>query len=648
MTATLNTQHLGNAPQRPGECESRDIHGMFMWALGGLIFIINAFVTAYLVDDGGFVSSVSALLAAIILLIPMIRTIIGDVRSGTMRMHELVVIAVIASSVQGDFRTSSVIAFFLLLSMIIETRTASGARASLEALARLSPGQAHRLEADGSETDVAGPMLEPEDRIRVRPGESVLADGRVVNGRSSVNEANITGESLPVDKAEGDTVFAGTSNLTGVLEVIVLKAGEDTTIGKVRELILKAEASRLPFVRMIDTYVRYYTPLVIIVAATVLFFTRGEPDALNRVIAVLVATCPIALILATPTAVVASLSASARLGILIKDVNDLEAMARTDAFVFDKTGTLTTGTLEVSRLSPAPGFDSSDLLRSAAAAEASSNHPVAKAILALARKVNVPVDSAEELHEEFGRGVRARVNGHEIIVGNLPWMVENGASAEKFEGIDNADVVGMSQLFVLSNGVAQGWIGVSDTARPDAVDCLSELAAAGVRFVAMVSGDRQQVVDNVAAGLTLQSAKGQCTPVDKVDFVEDVKKQGFRVAFVGDGVNDGPALASSHIGIAMGAAGSDVALESATVALMNNELNRLPFMLRLARKMRFTILQNFCLGGVLICGGVTFGAMGLLAPVPAAALQVVGALCVAMNSARLIRQGEELEGKADG
>lgn len=616
---------------------------MFGWALVGLVFIINAFIASHCIDDGGFVADVSALLATLILLVPMVTSIVADLRAGAMRMHELAVLAVLASFMQGELLTSACIALFMLLSMVIETRAASGARMSLEALARISPGKARRVELDGSESELEGHELNIGDRIRVRPGESILADGVVVRGYSSVNEANITGESLPVDKAPDSPVFAGTSNVSGVLEVRVERAGEDTTIGKVRELILRAQESRLPFVRMIDAYVRYYTPLVLTVAATVLYFTRHYPDGFSRVVALLVASCPIALILATPAAVVAALSSAARLGVLFKDVNDIEALTRINAFIFDKTGTLTTGHLEVTQLCPCAGVETTDLVRVAATAESGSNHPIARAVHALAKKVNLHVEPPAELHEEPGRGVRVRGDKGDIVVGNLPWIEANGIAADEFSELERAQAMSASLLFVAENGKALGWLAVSDRPRPDAENTLTELGTLGIQYSAIVSGDRQPVVERVAGELGVTQFQGECTPAAKVEFVEHARQQGDHVVFVGDGVNDGPALAASTIGIAMGAAGSDVAIESAPVALMNNELNRLPFLLTLARRMKAAILQNFAIGGLIVVGGIFLGATGRLSPMIAAALQVAGALVVAMNSARLIRHGEEIQ-----
>ncbi|MFT5127389.1 MAG: Cd2+/Zn2+-exporting ATPase [Rhodothermales bacterium] len=614
-----------------------------LWATGGFIFMLNAFVLARVVPDGGFVSSVSGLIAVILLLIPMIGTIIEDLKAGQLRMHELAVVAVFASCMQGDFKTSAAVALFMLISIIIEQRTASGARTSLEALAKLTPGKARRLDADGNETECDGFELHEGDRIRVLPGENILADGIILKGRSSVNEANITGESLPVDKQEEAQVYAGTTNLSGVIELNVTRAGEDTTLGKVRELILKAEQSKLPFVRIIDQYFRYYTPFVLVIAATVLFFTRHLPDGTSRVVALLVATCPIAIILATPAAIVAALSAAARVGVLFKDVNDIEALTRMNAFVFDKTGTLTSGLLEVSRMAPCSGIESSALLAAAAIAESASNHPIALAVQRLAKKVNLDVPRADEVHEEPGRGVRISHEGSTICAGNLAWMEENNVTRAEFAKIDEAEALGASLLFIIRDGKALGWLAVSDSPRPDSKAALVELEALGVRHTAIVSGDRERVVEEVAANLGVKDTRAGCTPAEKVEYIDAIKEQGYRVVFVGDGVNDAPALTASHIGIAMGAAGSDVALESATVALMNNDMNRLPFLVRLARRMKATVAQNFIVGTTIILGGVALSAAGALSPMLAGALQVAGALIVAMNSARLIRQGEDLD-----
>ncbi|EDM24954.1 heavy metal translocating P-type ATPase [Lentisphaera araneosa HTCC2155] len=618
-----------------------------LWAGAGLLFIINAQVFRYLMNDQLFLCSLSGLIATIIMLIPLVSTVIKDFKAGERKMHELAIIAVLASCVGSqDFTTPAAIAFFLLISLVIENKTASGVKTSLEKLARLVPGKAILLDTEGKITEVDPSDLKKDDIVRVPPGENILADGEIIKGKSSINEANISGESLPIDKQEGDSVFAGTVNINGLLEVRVSRAGKDTTIGKVRELILNAEKTKLPFVRMIDDYVRYYVPIVLTATALILYFNPTASDTLMRVTAALVIACPVALILATPTAIVASLSAAARSGILIKDVNHIESMARADAFMFDKTGTLTSGTLSVELVSPLQEDNEITLIKAAAIAESSSSHPVARAVRTFAEDAGFEDVQPDDLHEEPGRGVRAQWDNHTILAGNLKWMEDNGINTEYFESAMNEIALSMSLLYIAIDGIPVGWLGLSDSIRPDSADTLNDLKDCGIRYLGIVSGDRQSVVDAVGAKLTLNGRNGACSPEDKVKHLRALKDKGYHVVFVGDGVNDGPALATADIGIAMGAAGSDIAVESASIALMHNNLNRLPFLTQLSRAMRSVVLQNLILGIFIILGGMILAAMGMLQPVIAAAFQVIGSLAVVMNSARLVRQGENLSGES--
>ena len=606
-------------------------------ALAGGVLVVDAFVLERVVADDGMSSLLCALVGVIVLLCPLIRIVIDDIKRGQVRMNELAVLAVVAGASQGDLKTSGVIAFIMLISLIIESRTASGAKASLEALAKLSPGKARRVTESGSEELIDPSELQEGDRIQVRPGESILADGEILSGRTSIREANITGESLPVDRETGARVFAGTTNLTGAIDVHVSRAGQDTTLGKIRELILKAETTKLPVVRIIDQYVHYYTPVVLLLAVLVWLFTND----LGRIVALFVAACPVALVLATPSAMVAALSAAARVGLLVKNVSDFEAVARVTAFVFDKTGTLTSGRLSVSRLAPAEGIESAELLRRAASAEQQSNHPVAVALCALATKAKVSLAVVTDLHEEAGRGIRAVVEEEEVLVGNWQWMLSNGGEEESFPDWGDDETAGMSLLFVMSAGRALGWVGLEDQPRENAGASIEALRGLRVASVALITGDREGVAKRVAGGLGISDWRAECVPSEKVDYVEEAIAAGHRVAFVGDGVNDGPALAASHVGIALGAAGSDVAIESAAVALMNNDLSRLPFLVKLSRTARRVVLQNLVVGGVIVTGGVTLSALGVLghrAPIVAACMQICGALAVVLNSARLIRE----------
>ncbi|MBT6790189.1 MAG: cation-translocating P-type ATPase, partial [Verrucomicrobia bacterium] len=431
---------------------------------------------------------------------------------------------------------------------------------------------------------------------------------------------------------------AGTTNLNGVLEVKITRAGEDTTFGRVRDLILSAEQTKLPIMRIIDQYMGYYTPLVLVIAAVVWFFTQD----IERVVSVLVISCPCAFILASPTAMVAALASAARLGILIKNVGDIEIAARINAFVFDKTGTLTTGELAVSRLAPQGDLKPAELLKIAATAEKFSNHPTAKALVNLAEEAGVTLVDPTDFKETAGRGVQAKVDDESIVIGRAQWLRDNGVTDDFESKVDLKEAEGYSLLFVARGGECIGWIGLQDATRSEAKEALADLLESGVRRVAMVSGDRQPVAARVAAEIGCGEVVAECLPQDKVDFVNDLKKRGYRVAVIGDGVNDAPALAAGDMGVAMGAAGSEVAIQSATIALMNSDLRRLPFLMRLSRQTRKVINQNFLFGILFIIGGMIGASYGVINPIVAAVLHNAGSLIVVFNSARLVRQGEEL------
>ena len=605
----------------------------------GVVFVINAFLVDWLFDASTNVALASAMIGSIILGYPIVVTAVKDLRVGRLSINELVAIAVIAAFASGEYKTAGVVAFFMLMGEVIETNTAVRARDSIESLIRLTPTKARRIGKDGGEEEVAASQLAVGDIIRIRPGDNVAADGVIVSGQGSFNQATITGESLPADKKPGDEVFAGTQNLTGVLEIKVSRAGTDTTLGRVRELILAAEKTKLPVMKIVDQYMGFYTPLVLVIGALVWVFTHD----LNRVISVFVVSCPCAFILATPTAMVAALSAAARLGILIKNVADIELAAKINAFVFDKTGTLTTGQLAVNRLAPLGDTKPAELLLLAASAEKYSNHPTAKALAQLADEAGVPLVEPKDFSETAGRGIKAMVNGATVLVGRAQWLKDNGVDASFEKSVDLNEAEGWSLIFIARNGKCVGWVGMQDKTRAEAKESLADLKQNGVRRVAMISGDRQAVATRVAGEIGCEEAVGDCLPQNKVEFVRAVKLKGYKVAVIGDGVNDAPALAAGDIGIAMGAAGSEVAIHSATIALMNNDLRRLPFLVKLSRSTRAVINQNFLFGVAFIIVGLSLAAFGTIGPIVAAILHNVGSLIVIFNSARLVRKGEELE-----
>lgn len=610
--------------------------------IAGVVFIANSFFMAWFGGTDDRIAGISAFIGAIILGYPILKLAVKSILRGMLTINELVAIAFLAAIASGEsqlggYQTAGIVAFFMLLGELIETRTAAGARASIASLVKMTPTKARRIVAAG-EQEVTASELNVGDVIRIRPGDNVAADGIIIKGQGSINQANITGESLPVDKATGEEVFAGTTNLNGVLEVKITRAGEDTTFGRVRDLILSAEQTKLPIMRIIDQYMGYYTPLVLVIAAVVWFFTQD----IERVVSVLVISCPCAFILASPTAMVAALASAARLGILIKNVGDIEIAARINAFVFDKTGTLTTGELAVSRLAPQGDLKPAELLKIAATAEKFSNHPTAKALVNLAEEAGVTLVDPTDFKETAGRGVQAKVDDESIVIGRAQWLRDNGVTDDFESKVDLKEAEGYSLLFVARGRECIGWIGLQDATRSEAKEALADLLESGVRRVAMVSGDRQPVAARVAAEIGCGEVVAECLPQDKVDFVNDLKKRGYRVAVIGDGVNDAPALAAGDMGVAMGAAGSEVAIQSATIALMNSDLRRLPFLVRLSRQTRKVINQNFLFGILFIIGGMIGASYGVINPIVAAVLHNAGSLIVVFNSARLVRQGEEL------
>jgi Cd2+/Zn2+-exporting ATPase len=616
--------------------------------LAGGMLLLSSSVSNFFYGVGSFNTTVLAMIAAVLLGAPIVWHAAKSILHGESHMDELVALAIIACFVtagQGgkppseNYITAGVIAFFMLLSELIESRTALGARASIESLIKLTPTKAQLLKEDGSEEEVKVSALKPGDIIRVRPGDNIPADGEISDGLSSVNEATITGESLPVDKVPGMQVFAGTNNLTGVLDFKVTKAGKDTTLGKVQSLIIQAEQTKIPIMRIIDQYVKWYTPTILMIAFIVWFLTSD----FNRAISILVISCPCALILATPTAMVAAISASARLGILIKNVADLEIAGRMTSMVFDKTGTLTTGRLYVTKLTPADGVEPAELLSVAAAAERMSKHPAARALQEVAKQANITLAESNNFKETPGKGVTATVDSAKILVGRETFLRENGVDTSTIPGPSLHEEQGFSTLFIAKNSRCIGWIGLQDKTRPQAHKAVSELLDMGIKRVTILTGDREEVANRVAAELGCTDFKASCLPQDKLNIVEQLRKDGHTVVVVGDGINDAPALAAGDLGIAMGAAGSDVAINSASIALMSDDLRRLPFLVRLSRKTRSVINQNLGFGVLYILLGMIAAAANWLPAAYAAVLHFTGSLIVVFNSARLVRYGEELD-----
>lgn len=610
---------------------------LFGTFLGGAL-ILNSYILQTFFNNSKDIATLCSFSGAILLGFPIIARSVKSLKTGNVKMMELAALAIIAAFSLQEYQTAGLVAFFMLLAEQLQSRTALGARAAIENLIRLAPQEACRI-IKGKEERILISALKKDDIVRVRPGENIPVDGEVIKGHSAVRQADITGESLPVDKEPGNEVFAGTNNLTGVLEIKVTKIGDQTTLGKVKEFILQAESTRLPLMRLIDHHVGWYTPTILMIAGLILFFSRD----IYRTITALVVTCPSALILATPTALVAALSCAARLGILIKDVGHLETATQIDAVVFDKTGTLTTGNLTVTRLAPGLNVEPAHMLELAASVEQFSNHPIAKAVVEIAKQASISFKNAENIQEVPGKGLVATVNNKKILLGRESWLKSEKVDFSNIKSSDLEVATQYSTLFISEDGKCLGWIGLEDKTKPDARACTDTLRSLGVRQIVMLTGDRWAVAKKVSDELGCNSVQAECLPETKLHLVEEMKKQGYKVIVVGDGVNDAPALATGDLGIAMGAAGSDVAIGSASITLLNDNLDRLPFLLRLAHKTQWIIYENLILGALFIICGLTLSGFGILTPVIGAILHNVGAFVIIFNSARIVRFGEDMK-----
>ncbi|MBU0533695.1 MAG: cadmium-translocating P-type ATPase [Candidatus Omnitrophica bacterium] len=607
------------------EEESHLVRSLLITLTGGIL-IFNAFIATRLFPDSPLISELSALAGALLLGLPMIVKSSKGFFTGGLRLTELASIAVLACIALGDYKTAGVVAFILVLGELLEHRTALGAQEAIESLLKLTPPMAH-IVRDGEEKDILVKELKSKDIIRIKPGENIPADAVIVQGDTSVNEASITGESFPVDKQKGDRIFEGTNNITGAILAEVEKIGEDTTLGKVKQLILEAEKTRIPIMSLIEKHVYWYIPVILMTAALILFFTR---DA-SRSISSIIVGVPCALLLATPTAIIAVLSVAARKGVMIKEARKIEIAAEIDAVVFDKTGTLTTGELRVTSINPVREISPDKLIYYVATLEKHSLHPVARAIRELAVKANVKLTEPEEFKETGGRGVTGKVDGKKLIVGRESYLKENKIEISA-QRKDSGSV-----LHIAMDGQYYGWIQVEDQMRIEAKETTEQLKKLGIKKLIMLTGDTKEVAQKIAQESGFEEVVAECLPETKLEIVEGLQRKGYHVVVIGDGINDAPALAAGDIGIAMGAMGSDVAINSASIALMSNDLRRVPFFISLSRLAHKIIYQNIALGGAFVLVGLALAGMGIVNPIVAALYHEVGSLVVILNSARIVK-----------
>jgi Cd2+/Zn2+-exporting ATPase len=605
--------------------------------LGGVCLILSG-VLRWLRPDQGDLAVTWSMLGAVVTALPIFRDALLGFRSKAFAntefyMNQFITLAVIACFVTQQYVVGGVVAIILLVGHILEDRSMLGTNEAINSLLHLSRVTARRVR-NGVEEEVDAESLGEDDVVRVRPGDTMPADGMVLSGFSSVNQATITGESLPVEVETGATVFAGTSNLTGLIEIKVTKTGTHTVLGRVKEIVEEAQQTRAPIVRLTEEYARYYMPLILLIAAFVLFFTKD----VQRAISVIVVSIPCTFVLAGPSAMVAALAAASRMGILVKSVRFFEVANDIDTVVFDKTGTLTTGELKVAAIAPGDGMAENELLALVAAVEQHSTHPIARAIVTAAQDPQLQIADAEDVQEEHGHGLIARVGPLDVVVGRRVWLEAQAILIpKKDKSFDD-----LSALHIGVNRKLAGIIYLSDTVRAEAKSVSADLREGGVDHLMMLTGDRRTVAESIAEHVGMTKFEADCLPKQKQEVVQKLKTEGRKVMVVGDGVNDAPALAAGDLSVAMGALGSDVAIQTADIALMASDLRRVPHFLALSDKTLRIINQNMLCGFVFIAAAIVLSGVGLIPPIAAAFVHEFGAFFVIFNSARLLR----FEGKS--
>lgn len=563
-------------------------------------------------------------------------------RSGVLDMNFLMSIAAIGAAAIGKWGEGASAMFLFSLAQMLEVYSMDRARNAIKALMNLSPPEA-TVRREGREETVPVDQVLLGEMIVVRPGQRLPLDGAVVSGRSAVNQAPITGESIPVDKEPGSEVFAGSINAQGLLEVRVTKLVADTTLARIIHAVEEAQATRAPSQSFVDRFARIYTPTV--VALAVLVFV-GPPLAglgawntwFYRALTMLVIACPCALVISTPVSIVSGLAAAARSGVLIKGGIHLENAGKVTTVAFDKTGTLTIGRPVVADVIPLGLQDANAVLILASALEQGSEHPLAQAIVRETEQRGLTIPSVADFEALPGRGIRGRVNGQMLHLGNERLSHEVGACTSESEaGLRAAELLGQTAVLLFSDSKPLGIVALADEIRPEAAAALRSLRWAGVRRIVMLTGDNVETAEAVSQRLGIDDLLAELMPEEKVDIVRQLEASGQRVAFVGDGVNDAPALAAATVGIAMGAAGTDVALETADIALMSDDLSHLPFAIAISRKTSAIIKQNIVFSISIKAVFIVLALIGWATLWMAVAADMGASLAVIMNGLRALR-----------
>lgn len=574
-----------------------------------------------------------AWIAVILCGIPIIsEAIIGLTTEFDIKADVLVSLALIASICIGEDFAAGEIAFIMQLGALLEDITVAKTRAGIEKLVKLTPKTARIIENDIERT-VDADNVKKGDIIRVLPGESIPVDGVIVSGVTSIDQSVMTGESLPVDKSVGDEVASGTINQFGVFEMRATKVGEDSSIQRMIKLVQSADAGKAKIVGMADKWATWIVVIALSAAVLTWLFT----NQIIRAVTILVVFCPCALVLATPTAVMAAIGNAAKHGFLVREGDALERLSKVDTIAFDKTGTLTNGKLKVTEYKSVDNeFSDEDIFSYACAAETLSEHPIGKAIVnSYKEKFSKTIYKCEDFHMTVGRGVSSIINGKRVVVGNKNLMNDNKIAVNDID-TEKFDNQGCTVIYIGTDKRLAGYVVLSDTLRSESRHMIESLNDIGVKPV-LLTGDNKNAATSIANALNINEYCAECMPKDKLNFIDKREKQKKSVCMIGDGVNDAPALKRATVGIAMGKIGSDIAIEAADIALVDDEVEKLPHLLSLSGKMMDTIKLNMSFSMGLNFIAIVLAITGILNPIVGALVHNAGSVLVIINSSLLLK-----------
>lgn len=556
----------------------------------------------------------------------------------------LITIAMVAALAIGQVFAAGEVAFIMAIGEILENKTTERAKKGINKLVNMTPQTGRVIyEENGITVEKVIPAEEIESgmKLRVLAGETIPVDGKILSGTTSVDQSIMTGESLPVDKYEGDEVFCGTMNCYGSVDIEATKVGKDSSLQKMIRLLKDAENKKAPVQRLADKWSVWLVPIALLIAivttlVTYFAFDYTFYDALVRGVTILVVFCPCSLVLATPTAVMAGIGQATKYGVLIKSGEAIEAMGKANCIAFDKTGTLTFGKLSVSNVISFGSLSENELLMVTAAIESRSEHPLGKAIVACAQEKNLIFAEAENFSMIAGKGVGGSVNGKQYFCGNRKYLEENGISftEEQNDALDALRSEGKAIILIANEKQTIGAIGLSDTLRPSAKETVRKLKKLGYEAV-LLTGDHGATAEYFAKQVGITDMKAELLPEDKVKAITELQKQGFNVCMIGDGVNDAPALKTANVGVAMSSVGSDIATEAAGIALIGDDIEKLPYLCVMARGTFRTIKFSIALSMTINFAAILLSAFGLLVPVTAAIVHNAGSVFVVLIAALL-------------